>query len=544
MTIVPIIEREVRLRARSRVTYWSRFAVALVGTVLCVQQLLVSGFVGMTGAVGLHVFNEMVAYVFLLCCVACLLAAEAISSERREGTLGLLFLTRVRDYDVVLGKFASLGAACLFPLAGLLPALVIPVLAGGVSAGEACRKGAGLLATLLFALAAGLCGAAAAAQRFRAACAAILIVMGTVLVPFFCFSHPTGGPWHVAGLLSPLVLMVAAGATSYQTAPGYYWGGLGTIGAVGCLLLLGAGLLLRRSVGREGGSEVLRPPPTPEKLEREVGLGRWRPAKEEAGPIEWLAYRQHGMSFVVWGTAVVTLAFSRWVALAGKPTGGGGAPSFWLLVWPFGLVAAVVGGGAVAWVATRFFASVRRTGELELLLPTPVGAETIVADQWRVLRRMFAWPVLGLQVATLVPVLGMTGCSSFGLSSNLPLESALATLLSFVNTYLGTSALCQLSLWLGLTARHQVAAVLYAVGLAQGVPWMVSLIVVMLGAAISGPAGRGLPGASADADVVVALSLVAEAALCAFNVALLRLSGSRLAERLGNPEGMPSPGSK
>ena len=541
MTLLPIIEREVRVRARSRVTYWARFAVALVGTLLCVEQLLVSGFVGMTGAVGLQVFNEMAAYAFLLCCVACLLAAEAISSERREGTLGLLFLTRVRDYDVILGKFASLGTACLFPLIGLLPALMIPVLAGGVSVGEACRKGAGLLATLLLALAAGLCGAAAAAQRLRAACAAVLIVMVTALVPFFCFRHAIGGLWHTAGLPSPLVLMIAAGATGYQAAPGFYWGALGTVGVVGCLLLMGAGLLLRRSVGREGGSEVVRPPPTPEKLEREVGLGRWRPAKEEAGPIEWLAYRQHGMSVFVWVTAVVALAFSRWVSLAGKPPGGAGAPSVWLLMWPLGLIAAAVGGGTVAWVASRFFASVRRTGELELLLPTPVGAETLVSDQWRVLKRMFAWPVLGLQIATLVPVLGMTGCSSSGLSSGMPLESALATLLSFVNTFLGTSALCHLGLGLGLTVRHQVTAVLYAVGLAQGLPWLASLIVVMLGTAVSSPVGRALPASSMAPGAGVMLSLLAEVALFLFNVALLNLAGSRLAARLANLEAMPSP---
>jgi hypothetical protein len=245
---------------------------------------------------------------------------------------------------------------------------------------------------------------------------------------------------------------------------------------------------------------------------------------------------------VVWGTAVVALAFSRWVALAGRPLGGAGAPSFWLLVWPLGLVAAAVGGCAVAWVASRFFASVRRTGELELLLPTPVGAETIVTDQWRVLKRMFAWPVVGLQVATLVPVLGMTGCSSSGLSPDVPLASALATLLSFVNTFLGTSALCQLALWLGLAVRHQVTAVIYAVALAQGVPWLVSLIVVLLGTAGSSPVGRALPAGTMAVGANVMLSLLAEAALFLFNLALLSLAGARLAGRLSNLEAMPPPG--
>jgi ABC-2 family transporter protein len=532
MTVLPIIEREVRVRARSRATYWTRFAVALVGTLLCVQQLIVSGFVGMGETVGRHVFNGMVAFAFLLCCAACLLAAEAISAERREGTLGLLFLTRVRDWDVVAGKLVSLGAASLFPLVGLLPAIVIPILAGGVSGGEACRKGAGLMATLLFALAAGLCGAAAAAQRLRAACGAVLIVILAALGPFICFHCATGGFWHYAGLCSPLVLMMAAGATDYQAAPGFYWGSLATVQALGWLLLMSASLLLRRSVEREGGTEVVRPPPPPAKLAREVGLGRWRPAREDAGPIEWLAYRQHGVSVVIWVTAVAALAFSRWVSLAGKPSGGAGAPSFWLLVWPLGLAAAAVGGGAVAWVASRFFASVRRTGELELLLPTPVGAETIVSDQWRVLKRIFTWPVLGLQVGTAVPVLGITGWSSSGLSAEMPLESTLAALLSFVNTFLGTSALCGLGLWFGLTARRQITAIFCAVGLAQGVPWLASLIVVMLGAAAAGTVSRPLPAAN------VVVSLLAEAGVLLFNLGLLWVARRGLAVRLGGAEPM------
>ncbi|HQU46125.1 MAG TPA: hypothetical protein PK867_25150, partial [Pirellulales bacterium] len=41
-----------------------------------------------------------------------MLTADCISSERREGTLGLLFLTDLRGHDVVLGKLvvAGLGA--------------------------------------------------------------------------------------------------------------------------------------------------------------------------------------------------------------------------------------------------------------------------------------------------------------------------------------------------------------------------------------------------------------------------------------------------
>ena len=518
----------MRGRARSGGTYWTRFAVALAGVLLCVQQLIVSGPLSVPAAVGRLVFNEMVGTAFVLCCGACLLTAEAIGVERREGTLGLLFLTPVRSFDVLTGKLVSVGTTCLCALVGLLPALTIPVLAGGVTVGEAFRKIAGLVATLLFALGAGLRGSAAQPQRFKAACSALLIVILTALVPFL--AHAPRGVLYYAGLLSPLALMCTAGDVAYQAAPVFYWGALATVQALGWLLLLSAGLRLQRSIGREGGGEVLRPPPPPAKLERQVGLGHWRPAKEETGPMEWLAYRQQGVSPMMWGMAVVTLACSRWVSLAGKPIGGAFVPGLWLLLWPLGLAAGVVGGAVVAWVAGRFFASVRRTGELELLLPTPVGAETIVADQWKLLKRMFAWPVLALQVATLVPVIEMTGSRSAGFSSVFPFDSALAALLSFVNTFLGTGALCWLGLWFGLAARRQISAVFYAVGLAQGVPWLASLIVLVLGTALAGPFSRPVSVPYAM------ISWLPEAAILLFNLWLFRLARRGLARQLAGSE--------
>jgi ABC-type transport system involved in multi-copper enzyme maturation permease subunit len=133
MTLLPIIERELRARARSRGTYRTRLAVGLTGALLCVQQLIVTGPLNTPAETGRLVFNEMAGAAFALCCGACLLAAEAINSERREGTLGLLFLTRVRSFDVLAGKLVSVGATSLCALVGLVPALVLPVLAGGVS---------------------------------------------------------------------------------------------------------------------------------------------------------------------------------------------------------------------------------------------------------------------------------------------------------------------------------------------------------------------------------------------------------------------------
>ena len=58
--------------------------------------------------------------------------ADSLSAEKREGTLGLLFLTDLKGYDVVLGKFFASSLTSFYALLAMIPALAIPVLLGGV----------------------------------------------------------------------------------------------------------------------------------------------------------------------------------------------------------------------------------------------------------------------------------------------------------------------------------------------------------------------------------------------------------------------------
>src|SRR6266404_8220831 len=109
MTLLPILERELRIRARSRANYWGRLTVAAAAVFVCAPPLIWSMPFATPGQIGRSAFDGVVGAAFLLCCAACVITCDTISSERREGTLGLLLLTRVRHIDVLLGKFASSG---------------------------------------------------------------------------------------------------------------------------------------------------------------------------------------------------------------------------------------------------------------------------------------------------------------------------------------------------------------------------------------------------------------------------------------------------
>ena len=58
------------------------------------------------------------------------LTSDCISEEKREGTLGLLFLTDLTGYDVVFGKLAATSLHVFYAMVAIFPVLAIPLLMG------------------------------------------------------------------------------------------------------------------------------------------------------------------------------------------------------------------------------------------------------------------------------------------------------------------------------------------------------------------------------------------------------------------------------
>ncbi|HLH54522.1 MAG TPA: hypothetical protein VKY92_12980 [Verrucomicrobiae bacterium] len=485
MTLLPILGRELQARSRGQANYWTRFCVALAGVLICIESMQSNVF-GTPAMMGSFVFNGIVGAAFLVSCSACLLTADAISGEWREGTLGLLFLTRVRVLDVLIGKLGSIGFAAICALAAFLPVLMVPILAGGITGGEAFRKGLGLLDGLFLALVIGLFSSAAERDRFPAVRKSMIGLALVVLIPFFAYVGWGRGLFFFLGLFSPLVLLIRAGDMAYTTSAWPYWLSLLAVQAVSWFLLAYGGLRLRRAVATECAGAGRKSTPPEEMTKRAVGLGVWRPIKEEASPVEWLVHRQYGIHAGIWGIAVLALACNSWVPLVRQAQGHPVGPFFLAVASPLGTVAGLIGGAAVAWVASRFFVGVRRTGDLELLLTTPVGADTVLNDQWRVLKRLFVWPVLMMQ-APMLPrfLVGLSALRTTGPGVFDPTLPFLK-MLTIANSFFGAAAMCWLGLWFGLRSRSQATAIVWSVGLGQGVTGLLSLLCsISAGASIS-----------------------------------------------------------
>ncbi len=129
---LPIVFRELRAESRRPVNFWLRVLAA--GAIIVTFASLTSTTQVDTSRLGpalFYVLHRTLFFGFWI--VAPLMTADCISQEKREGTLGLLFLTPLTVLDVIVGKSAiHILRACTLFLAAT-PVLVLPLVLGGVS---------------------------------------------------------------------------------------------------------------------------------------------------------------------------------------------------------------------------------------------------------------------------------------------------------------------------------------------------------------------------------------------------------------------------
>ena len=434
MTFLPIVDRELRVATRRRVTYWSRVVAGIVAVALTAWMLQTTGRFVTPELVGQRLFR-LVSELAFLCCLfpGVVLTADCLSEEKRDGTLGLLFLTDLKGYDVVFGKLAGTSLGAFYALLAIFPVLAIPLILGGVTPGEFWRMAAVLANTLLLSLATGLLVSAASWRAQRA-------MMGTAcaMVAIVWFLPELGG-WFRS--LSPLTAFRAVFDVNYRPNPGAYFNSLLMGHGVSWMLLLMASWLAPRLWRHENS---FRLPGIPAKLAKEMA-GRTRPVLGDANPASWLATRDSQQVWI-WGTLLLALA--GWTLALVTKFGKSPFPGVAVCA------AFTLHLGIQFWIAfeaARRFNEDRRSGALEMLLSTPLTVEEIVRGQIQSLTRQFARPIYGVFVldAALIVLSAMNHDWSGGRFSGF-----LTVMLSSVGTLVVTSlALGWLGLWAGLKSR-------------------------------------------------------------------------------------------
>jgi hypothetical protein len=522
LALPPLVERELRAGARRSLFYWLRGLLAVAAGFQGYELLdrfamapppapgmpwMAPSGAFITGATLLY---QMAWLLFLATLLMGLVSADSINREQREGTLGLLLLTDLTPGEIVWGKMLSCGLTSFLVLLGALPALMFPVLAGGVTGSEAALIGFGLLNSLFVSLTAGLWMSTVFRERRYALPATLALVGALAFVP-----EVLGSSFFGAAVVPFFRLLGLAGWMTAARLPGLFKlsfvGWFIVMHAVGWVFLWRAAVTLAASWQDQPHAQAREPEPagewpprvsaahlavatteasgagpaaTPEPV-TVLARASWLtdPRPWDADPIRWRVERLGSVEGLLW-LAVALNFLAQFGTLGSILNFGAGPADTWGLVSFVGMAVILFSGGLIAWAGARFFQDTRRQQDLELLLTTPLGSRQILDGQWCVLRQALKWP-LGVVLVLALPT-GISLIYDFTNGYRRELWSQLQPFLIAVNIALEAVALCWVGMRFGLRGRNSITAVVGTVGLVQLLPLVLAVALMWGWAWLSG----------------------------------------------------------
>ena len=394
MVCLPLIDRELRVATRKHRPAAARLKVAALAAAGSVVFLLLGTLSGRP-SLGRNLEQILCLAGFYFVLRAPMLTAGVVAEERRNQTLGLLFLSGLGAGEVFASKFLSAALIAFADLLAIFPMLALPFLIGGVSFDVFLATICALPILMLFALTVSLL--ASVLMREDGAAVVLAVALGAllcVLPPalYLAQAHYSAGKpslWLLR--LSPAYgpsLVWSAFRSGFR--PGdhaRFWQNLSLTFAWSSLALAAAAFALKRL---------------------------WRERDDESEPTGWRErWRQfvHGNRQTRRRLARLWIDVNPFVWLAGRDRQPatlarlvvGAIIGVWLLCWaawparwpsvPNFFVTATVLNSALAWLsrltAAHALGQARREGTYELLLTTPLKPGEIVWGVFESLRWHF-----------------------------------------------------------------------------------------------------------------------------------------------------------
>jgi hypothetical protein len=391
MIFLPIAGRELRVAARKRSTFSVRVSAALVALIIGTGFFAVSTFSWGSGAASsgyllFSVFSWMSIAVALSS--GLFFTSDCLSEEKREGTLGFLFLTELRGYDVVAGKLFATSLRAAYGLLAAFPIIAVTLLMGGVTGGQFMRVSLALVNAMFVSLAAALFISAISrdAQKALMGAGALLVLLVGAGPACDSALAANSGSVFVANLSvsSPGYLFIIA-----QRAGGVpFWTAL-LVNQVEGWIFFGVASFLLPRIWQEKRTDLMAHGNRSRRW-KFGGSERQRALRRkllDTNPVLWLACRERWQMVLLWLASVLML-----VRLAGM-FGMDRESLYWKLSGLGGLFSLIFYLG-IASQSGRFFLEARRAGLMELILVTPLTGREIIQGHWRALVRMFATPLV------------------------------------------------------------------------------------------------------------------------------------------------------
>lgn len=491
MNFLPVIARELQVQARQPATNRMRWIAAAAVIAIWGFLMVVSGHTSVPERAKVIFIAISIVALGGVMLAGVFQTADCLSEERREGTLGLLFLTDLRGYDVVLGKLASTSLHTFFALLAIVPVLALPLLMGGMTPGEFGRVALVLVVTLYLSLAVGMLMSSFSRETRGAMVGTFLVLVGLAgVLPVLWGMSMIG---KAAGRID--FLLWPCPPFAYQQAfDAYYTMGRGAGVFWKCLLTL-----FSLGTGCLGAACVLLPRVWQESGGREGAKSKHRDAAHNANeptvasvlrgqaPFQWLVLRDRKMrrtATVVFG-GLLALWLVFFVGLCSKTGMAQGVNFSFAMFLAYGLH--LVLKCLVAVEVSRRLSEDRQSGALELLLVTPLPVGDIVKGQVAGIWRTFRWQLLaltGVNLALLVFGLSELHWGGEGISLFVLIISG-----GIVMLFLDCYAMIRVGMWMALTKKRHAKAFLATILRVMLPAWLAVVLMLFMGfvgAAIGG----------------------------------------------------------
>jgi ABC-type transport system involved in multi-copper enzyme maturation permease subunit len=419
MTFLPIAERELRVAARRPLTFWLRWAAAL-GCLLLWAVLGLANHRLSTSQLSQLIFTAfgIVAFGFTLLC-GVFLTSDCLSEEKREGTLGLLFLTDLKGFDVVAGKLAATSLHVVFALLAIFPIMAIPLLMGGVSPGEFWRLLLVLLSTLFWSLGIGMLSSALRYEaRQSMATTLFAILTWTGLLPALWWFNRILFRGNVVDFLllpSPAFAFRAGYDFCYRLSNGKeaYWLSITIIAFVALGCFVAAAMTLPRLWQEASPAGEEKPTAASPRDPLPQAYRRWR--FPDPDPCFWLASRDSLRART--GRVAMLILLCVWGVFFVLSIAAPAREGFIICLFSAYAVHQLAKYLMVV-EASRQMSLDRHSGALELLLVTPLRDDAVINGYSRAFRQRFV-PLVGILVLlNLCMCLLTLGSSTLSLSSS------------------------------------------------------------------------------------------------------------------------------
>jgi ABC-type transport system involved in cytochrome c biogenesis permease component len=472
MTFLPIVERELRVASRRRSTYLGRLtgavvAMAVGGWIMLAMQQSPSNQLGAV----LFVALSVLLFIYSVGAGA-RITADCLSEEKREGTLGLLFLTDLKGYDIVSGKLVANSLNTFYGLLSAFPVLAVSLLMGGVTSNEFWKVSLVATNLLFFSLATGMFASSVCRDERKSATLTFFLLflfLGTT--PLIELGLHIANNNRNAGtglfILSPAFACFGAFGQRVGMNAREFWTSVSVTHLYGWLLLALASFIVPRS----WQDKTTRAPLSFRNLWRLIFQtnrtreNQLRTKLLDINPFLWLTARDSLKNIFVWVAVLLLTALWFWGFFTW--------PKDWKSIPVYVMTALAAHTILKFWLASEAcnrFVQDRKSGALELLLSTPLSVKEILRGQQLALFRQFAGPAVYILIIDLAFLFSGLQDRDLGSSSEHTfwVMMWLAGIIVFI---MDLFALSWVSMWMGMTSPKINRASGAAISRILVLPW-------------------------------------------------------------------------